>query len=58
MVAVTVEFLTSGKTLHQMKTTKEDAIAFLLGLKGSHFIGYLDDGSFALYIGSLLTESD
>jgi len=51
MIKVTVEFWSSGKVINRNFSTQVDAKKFLCRLSGSNFLGYLDDGTFAVYVG-------
>ena len=49
-LTVTVEFA-NGKVIRREFKTRDDAIAFILSIKGA-FHAWLDDGTFAIYRGT------
>jgi hypothetical protein len=52
-MTATVEYLSANpvKVIRREFKSRDDAIGFLISVKGSNIIGYLDDGTFGIYIG-------
>ena len=51
MISVTVLFYSSNKEIHKEFKTEDSAKKYLCSISGSNFIGFFDDGSFAVYQG-------
>lgn len=54
-IYVTVEF-PGGKFLQKSFPTRQDAEIFLWRLKGEPLMGWIEDGSFAIYRGGSVDE--
>ena len=52
-MTATVEYLSANpvKVVHREFKNRADAVGFLMKTKGENVVGYLDDGTFAIYIG-------
>ena len=52
-IKATIEFLSASpiKIVTKEFSSSTEAEKFLVSVKGSNYIGYLDDGTFAIYVG-------
>lgn len=52
-MTATVEYLSADpvKVIRREFKNRDDAVGFLVSVKGANIVGYLDDGTFGIYIG-------
>ena len=52
-MTATVEYLSANpvKVIQREFKNRADAVGFLMKIKGENVVGYLDDGTFGVYIG-------